>query len=161
LDCLEQSQESQVTILSATDLSVLLMTDLRVRPSKFGHIRDDAYMLPSPDWFTDTFPDTLRRFQFHVGQRNAADECNDCDDYARGAAFCAQLNHASTEGRKTKTALAVGEFSYDDATLGRHAITFAVVRHAAAYRLLFLEPQTCKPIELSRAEIESCAYYIV
>jgi hypothetical protein len=150
-----------VTILSATDLSVLLMTDLRVRPSKFGHLRDDAYMLPSPDWFTDIYPGALQAFQYRNGQTMPVEEANDCDDYALGAVYCAKMEHLRSEGRRKKTGFAVGEFSYDDATLGRHAIAFAVVRHAAAYRLLFLEPQSCKPIELSRAEIESCAYYIV
>jgi hypothetical protein len=149
------------TVLSSTDLKVLLMTDLKVRPLSFGHVRDESYMLPSPDWFTDTFPAELKDFQFRNRQTSAVPETNDCDDYARGAAWWAQRCHTRSEGRRTHTALAVGEFCYDDSTLGRHVIIFAIVRHAAAFRILFMEPQTGRMRDLSKTEIESCVYFIL
>jgi hypothetical protein len=150
-----------LTILSSTDLRIVLMSDLKVRPSDFGYVRDDAYMLPSPDWFLEVYPDALRRFQFHVGQFDPAPEANDCDDYAlMGVAF-AQLCHYKAEGRRTQTAFAIGLFSYHDALLGRHQVIFGVARHAAAYRLLCLDAQTLKPRELSRAEIDSCECYYI
>jgi hypothetical protein len=164
LDRLEQSPEGQAlsaTILSSTDLKVLLMTDLQVRPSDFGAVRDESYMLPSPDWFTDVFPHELKDFQFRNKQTRPVPEANDCDDYARGAAWWAQRCHTDSEGGRSQTAFAVGEFSYDDATLGRHAIIFAIVRHAAAFRILFMEPQTGRMRDLSKTEIESCVYFIL
>jgi hypothetical protein len=135
------------------------MTDLKVRPLSFGHVRDDLYMLPSPDWFAEIYPGALRRFQFHVGQFDPVPEANDCDDYTMLAVSFAQLCHYKGAGRKSRTSVAVGMFSYEDSILGPHVIPFGVSRHAAAYRLLFMDIWTFRPKQLSRTELESCDHY--
>jgi hypothetical protein len=139
----------------------MIPSECGIRPISGCIIKDRQYMLPAPDWFTDTFPAALKQFQFDVGQRYWSEESNDCDDFSKMAVGFAQLCHHKTQGKSNGTSLALGEFYYDAAAQGPHAIIFAIVRHAQAYRALFIEPQTCRPIDLSKAEVESCEYCLL
>ena len=126
-------------------------------------IRSDArYMLPTEEWFVSKFPAFLRDFQFDLRQLSWAAEANDCDDFAKMAAAFAKLLHANTAGRAPVTSLAIGEFYYTKDSGEFHAINFAIVRVAAGqYKILFLEPQSCKIIKLSKEEIASCANWLL
>ena len=126
---------------------------------------DRAWECPPERWFTGEYSMKLHEFFGRLNVSFRADTF-DCDDFARGAAFYAQVLHRGDAGRVKGTALAVGELVYtaeqtpNGGPAGRHAINFAVVLGAdGAKRLVFYEPQLRLPLTLSRREVESITYW--
>lgn len=125
--------------------------------SVMGNVADEAYMLPALDWVTGEFSDAWLAFRASLGTWSEDD--NDCDDFARGCAFFAQLLHHNTPQHELKTALAFGEFWYDRDIGGGHAINVFLYRDATSdvgVQIGFFEPQTGEAITLSQKELESC-----
>lgn len=126
---------------------------------KFGMITGDTvYMLPSEKWFREKFPNILWNFQKDMKATFWVAEENDCDNFAKLAAGFAQVLHHNTKEKIPKTSVAIGEFHYYSESLKTmHAINFALVRgEDKKPKILFLEPQRCKIINLTDYEINSC-----
>lgn len=124
---------------------------------------DEAFSLPTRKWFVADFAEALRIF--YASLRNFyGKQSQDCDDWARGAAWFASFLHNRT--RPNLSALAVGEMWYnrdypvvgesagDSRVGGPHAIIFAVVKERR-YEVLFLEPQTSVQLFLTKSELQS------
>lgn len=119
-----------------------------------GKIADRVYMVPSQEWIGTGFSQSWTAFREALGPWTAED--NDCDDFARGAAFFAQLLHHNTKGRPPASALAFGEFWYQRRDGVGHAINFFLYREGSALKVGYFEPQTGQPLILTPKEIESC-----
>jgi hypothetical protein len=123
-----------------------------------GVFADSAYLLPSRSWVESTFAKSWFDFKASLGPWTAED--NDCDDFARGAAFLAELLHHNTKDRPAKTSLAFGEFWYiRHEDNGGHAINFYAYREEGVIKVGFFEPQTCLPVTLTEKEISSCVHF--
>lgn len=128
-------------------------------PWDAGKFADAAYALPDAGWVGDEFALAFRSFIMQLKQGTWTSEANDCDDFARAAAFFAQYLHHNTPDKSKGTSLAFGEFWYEPSG-GPHAINIFVYRDAAgALRVGFFEPQTFMVVQLSVREWQSCAYY--
>jgi hypothetical protein len=137
------------TSVSASELDPLLYSEFGIA----GQVADDVYLLPSLNWVETDF--TSAWFTFASALGLWTEEENDCDDFARGAAFFAQvLNHNTP--RKPHAALAFGEFWYQRDSGTAHAINFFVYRAAGKLKIGFYEPQGHIRVNLSNAEVHSC-----
>lgn len=122
---------------------------------------DAFYNIPDKNWLLIEFQQSLKSFLDFFGLKKWEDQNNDCDDFARAAAYLAQILHSRTPGREKGTALAVGEFHYiKENPKGAHAINFAIVKNPDL-KLVFFEPQTGEELILTQAEKESCYYWRV
>lgn len=119
-----------------------------------GSMADDDYMLPAKGWVNGEFANGWFNFKATLGGWSEQD--NDCDDFARGAAFFAQLLNHNTPRKPKPSALAFGEFWYRQDTGDLHAINFFVYRDGTALKVGYFEPQSCSQIVLSPKEIKSC-----
>lgn len=118
---------------------------------------DARYAVPSLSWFESSFPGNW--FVFAKGMGLYKEEARDCDDYARGAAFYAQMQHAWTSDAPPRTGLAVGEFWYFRTDGLGHAILAAVCRRDGTTNLViaFMEPQAPpRVVSLQPIEYTSC-----
>ncbi|MHC1762892.1 MAG: hypothetical protein AB9869_01110 [Verrucomicrobiia bacterium] len=120
-------------------------------------ISDSQSAVPTRRWLqgplADAWLSVMRQLQVTYSP-----DIWDCDDYTRGAAFVAQLQHAWTPSRPANTGLAFGEFWYRQAAGGYHAVNSAFVYEKGNLGLVHLEPQTGKLIELTPAEIRSAKF---
>jgi hypothetical protein len=117
---------------------------------------DVAYALPSEQWLGQGFANALLKFFTELKTAKYSAEGNDCDDFARGAAWFAQLLHRRTP-HNARTALAFGEFWYRKDSGLMHAINIALVRDPdSTYKPIFFEPQLYVVTLLSDREIQSC-----
>lgn len=116
---------------------------------------DKLYSVPSLRWFTEEFPRQWHQFAFSHLTETYQVEANDCDDWTRGAAFFAQLLHSRS---KQGTALAVGEFWYEQAQGRPHALLAAVCHDGSTnFVIAFVEPQGFpRAVTLQKAEYQSC-----
>jgi hypothetical protein len=122
-----------------------------------GFCIDNSYLLPALNWVAGGFTESWFEFKNAIGAYSAED--NDCDDFARGAAFLAQVLHHNTPDRAKHVGLAFGEFCYISNTIGSHAINMFVCREDGALKIGFYEPQTCSVVELTPDEIGTCFFY--
>jgi hypothetical protein len=120
-------------------------------------VADAEYSLCTQNWFESAFASALRTLLFQLNQTLWRDQSNDCDDFARLGASFAQMLHNRT-GQKPGTGLAIGEFWFQSAR-GPHAILSAVIYVGTEYKLIFLEPQNQKPVNLTYEEVASCFAY--
>lgn len=119
-------------------------------------IADAKYVLPAKSWIEVEFSRALERFYDALKVAYWLDESNDCDDFARGAAYFAQLLHARTR-RYPGTALAFGEFWYLQKSGGGHAINFFLYKDPdGALQVGYYEPQTRQVVELDPDETRYC-----
>lgn len=122
---------------------------------RLGARLSESNGLPTANWITNGFSQSWIGFRESLGAWTS--EENDCDDFARGAAFFAQLLHHNTEGRPKSSALAFGEFWYQQRdNRGGHAINFYVYRVGTNMHVGFFEPQTGQGVTLTKQEIDSC-----
>lgn len=124
-------------------------------------IRDARYVFPQQDWLFGAFAAGLFEMRLQFGLSKWEAEDSDCDDFAELAGFYARFLHrrSVTAGRAAKgTAVAFGTFQYliEDNLLQAHAINCAVVFESGAARLVFMEPQSGKRVDLSHEEVCSC-----
>jgi hypothetical protein len=134
------------------------MTEQGVMPMMYM-VADEDFQHPTENWFYGPYAKFLREYFDFLGTTAYTLEANDCDDFARKAADCAQTLHCRTPNRRPKTALAIGEFWYERDSGGGHAINCAVVYENDEYRLIFLEPQNQQRVALSKREVESCSAF--
>lgn len=116
------------------------------------HLADRQYAMPTRNFLTGAFSAALWTLQEFFGVLGWTEEAQDCDDFAGLARCFAQILHFLTPGRPAKTALAVGEFWYQqDNGAGGHAINVACCGLDPS-DVVFYEPQTRKEKFLSDAE---------
>ena len=112
---------------------------------------DQTYAKPKLDWLLGDYAEWFKAYRWKLGldkwQRR-----HDCDDFARAYAQGCSDAWALTEEGKSE-GLAVGEFFYHSVN-GPHAIVCAFTPEGR----VFIEPQTCKLLNLSDKEINSCWY---
>lgn len=116
---------------------------------------DRVYSVPMLSWFEREFPVEWQKFSGSIMGRYAA-EARDCDDFARAAAFVAQLLHSRWLGQAS--GLAVGEFWYESAQ-GNHALVAAICLQDGTTNLVvaFFEPQfPGRVVGLTPREYRSC-----
>lgn len=126
----------------------------------FPVISDRAYAAPDLAWLTDgPFAKRWSKASEELGPYNP--ESRDCDDFARGAAWCAQVEHSKDPDRPLGTAIAVGEFFYSTTRNTKHAILVAVCRmDGTNLAVAFFEPQSPpRFIRLDQVEYESCEFF--
>jgi hypothetical protein len=127
-------------------------------------MEDSYYELPTRKWFESTFPKALLKFwrknklvkydyRLRRYRWKYAAETNDCGNASMGAVWFGAVHNWKANGKYQK---AVGEFWYIDRKIGAHAIVVALTN---SRKISFMEPQTCKPVKLTPAEIESCYFY--
>lgn len=120
-------------------------------------ISDSQAAVPTRRWLqgplADAWLSVMRQLQVTYSP-----DVWDCDDYARGAAFIAQLQHAWTPNRPANSGLAFGEFWYRQAAGGQHAINAAFILEKGDLDLVHFEPQTSKLLPLTSAEIRSADF---
>lgn len=114
---------------------------------------DRYYAVPTLQWFVNIFPGEWSRFAESELIGPYIIDSNDCDDWARGAAFFAQMLHSRS---KHPNGLSVGEFWYESRN-GPHAIVAAVCADGTNLVIAFMEPQGVpRIIHLDRSEYGSC-----
>lgn len=106
-------------------------------------IGDVEYALPSLKWLRGPFATALRRLFGAVEVDHWEEEQNDCDDFARGAAWYGSILHNRSAGGAgmRRTGLAFGEFWYQKRNGAAHAINCAIIGEGNLRRLVFFEPQ--------------------
>lgn len=120
-------------------------------------IADKEYSLPDKNWILTEFSISWNSLQKFLEIKEWNDETNDCDDFARGAAFLAQTLHSR---HKLKTGLAFGEFYFhSDVVKGPHAINFFFYKENEELKLGFYEPQTYLECQLTEIERAKCFYW--
>ena len=144
--------------MSATITSLTLITEVTlagygspVQPDLFSVV-DRVYAKPTLEFLEGAFSKSLWSVQNFFGAASWSEEANDCDDFARCAAFLAQLLHYRTPGRPPASALAVGELWYVRDNGEGHAINIAFTDKG----VVCYEPQTRAIVTLSPAEKNNC-----
>lgn len=112
---------------------------------------DKDYALPTREWVLKKFYPWWHAKAWNEGF-DKWNPANDCDDFSRYFAVCAQHAHYQTRGANAQ-GIAVGEFWYNSRTLGFHAINAFLCEDLS---LAFIEPQnglevTCTPDEMRSA----------
>lgn len=120
---------------------------------------DREYMHPTKGWILGDFANALRVLLSELEQTTYRIQSNDCDDFARLAAWFAQMLHNRT-APTSEAALAFGEFYYvQDISRKGHAINCAIVMDDGKPSLIFFEPQSQEQVYLSEREIGTCEYF--
>lgn len=123
---------------------------------------DDLYALPSNSWVIDTFSEAWAKTKLILGIAAYEVDMNDCDDYARMCAGYAQvLNNQTIKALGLqRAALAFGEFWYTSPQ-GAHAINAYLYREDQNSPVMIgtFEPQTGKPVELTRQQFYTCSLF--
>jgi hypothetical protein len=122
-------------------------------------VRDARYVFPAKWWLFGKFADDLGEMRLQFGLEKWRPEDGDCDDFAELACFYARFLHRRTwNPGEERAAIAFGEFDYcrEGLVQNGHAINCAIVFENGAPRLVFMEPQSGKEVDLSQEEICSC-----
>jgi hypothetical protein len=137
------------------------LAQLGVRGWQGNFTADQRYALPSKDWIEYQYSSSLHAMLSSLRNGVWIAEDNDCDDFARAAAFLAQYLHHNTIRKQSNTGLAFGEFWYIKQPGGEgHAINIFVYRNKKGeISVGFYEPQDQQIIKLTKKEIDSCIYY--
>jgi hypothetical protein len=114
---------------------------------------DQSYAIPSKEWVLGKFSRYYKNKVFGWGLWRWKPSF-DCDNFARVFASLAQVSHARSSGSGAE-GLTIGEFFYDRQGYGGHAIN---IIFSTPTSFFFLEPQTCKEIQLSQQERLSCFF---
>ena len=123
---------------------MLRLTEIQVREAMRANdvlaeqifVPDREFALPTVEWLRSDFAWALQKFYGQFGISTWTPEQNDCDDFARGAAwFAAFLHHRM---RRSEAGLLFGEYWYQKLNGGGHAINCTIV---AGGRVVFFEPQ--------------------
>ncbi|MDX1951517.1 MAG: hypothetical protein SFY81_04995 [Verrucomicrobiota bacterium] len=146
-------------ILSKNQLEALL--DANGIYAENALILDSQYALPTKRWLLNEFAVALRNWYFSLGLSGYTAGSNDCENFARGAAFYADLAHRNSSRKNgvETTGLAFGEFWYRQRDgKGGHAINIAIVAEGKP-EIIFFEPQTQQQVPLIQQEIAPCIGY--
>lgn len=131
-------------------------------PRAAKHIAaDETYVMPARAWVTQDLAGLLRRRFFELGILSPVASAHsgplgafDCDDFADGAAFFAQVT--ARTGLRTPAGVVFGVVYYTRDTGGRHALNFSLTQDAG---VIFFEPQTLREVQLSPTEIASVDFW--
>lgn len=162
LSCSKKKEEHSTKTnlqITAAELVTFLVNTNYIAPTKCGIIADKAYMVPTLDWVQTDFYRAFAGFKLSLGTSRWSGEDNDCDDFARFAAFFAEYLHHNTPTRASGTSLAFGEFWYTRDIGGLHAVNVFLYKDKEEIKIGFLEPQNGQILKLSFSEIHSCYYY--
>jgi hypothetical protein len=138
-------------IMPAADIA-RIFSDFRAYP-KLGErlqIADESYVVPALQWlladFHPWYGSVLKAIRLPKWMSNRWD----CDDFAAGYRWLAQVAHA--RNGKTDAGIAVAECWYWRAGIAdrAHAINCAIVDDG---RLVYIEPQGCRLLELTPVEL--------
>lgn len=139
-------------------------TDKGINPNALL-FADSSYLLPSDQWVRETFSAAWEETKRVLGIAVYEPDMNDCDDYARMCAGYAQLlnNRTIRESKSPvmpRAALAFGEFWYVSPQ-GAHAINAYFYQKVQGGDIFLgtFEPQTGKPVELTRQQIYTCSLF--
>lgn len=114
-------------------------------------LADSSYAQPTLAWLQGAFWQSFKADRWaKVGSYTRK---NDCDNWARAYAQHAEDCHAMSKGSDAE-GLAVGEFFYTKDSGDGHAIVIAVIDD----QVVFIEPQNGLTLQLTEAEILSCAF---
>lgn len=106
---------------------------------------DENYNIPKLEWVLDGFypwfQGELGRYGIHAWNKKF-----DCDDFAALFRILCQVCHLKSSGKTD--GLAVGEIHYESENLGPHAINAILTEKGP----IFIEPQTGKPLTLTKNE---------
>lgn len=120
---------------------------------------DRAYACPDRAWINGEFSEAFARLLWVLSAHEWTDQDNDCDDFARAAAWFSALLHHRT-GERKKQALAFGEFWYTrKSDVQNHGISIICLKENGQYVLVFWEPQTRSFVDLTPEELASCDTY--
>lgn len=145
--------------LSKSQVNDFLGDTNKVIPMDGAVAADAEYALPTLGWIKGDFSSAFNSFKFQLGNSQWHSESNDCDDFARFAAFFAQYLHHNTTRKLANTGLCFGEFWYVTTAGTGHAINVFLYRENEKVKLGFFEPQTGAVVNLTKQEIESCSFY--
>jgi len=123
-----------------------------IAPKAKVHFADGPdFDAPAEDWVLYTYPKWFREVSFHFGVNNYVPEVSDCDDFASRYRIGMQI----CRGRMMKgNPIAVCELWYEmRGGQGGHAINGIYVNDPA--KLIFIEPQTCEEVDLTKNEMKS------
>lgn len=109
---------------------------------------DRQYALMTEDFLTGEFSKSLWSLQNFFETKQWIAESNDCDDFARAAAFLAQTLHHRTPNKPKDSGIAFGELWYVRDAGDAHAID--IVKTENGYKEY--EPQTRSIVKLSATE---------
>lgn len=150
--CAGPGEFSQGRVIADYELSGYLKRDFGIAGLN-QLIADDSYQLVSERWFFTDFAALLRADLSRNGLSQYVPRSNDCDDFTRNGASLAQRLNAR---RFSQSALAVGEFWYQQRDGNFHVILIAAVDRGGKLAPVFMEPQTQRQVFLTEAEILSC-----
>lgn len=142
--------------MSSTDVYIFFQT-IKIFPQN-TLVADSSYALPSKSWIENEFSNAFKIFKNELQASNWSTSSNDCDDFARFAAFFAQYLHHNTQNKLQQTALAFGEFMYVKDPSSPHAINVFLYRENNAVNIGFYEPQINAIVSLSQKEIKSAFF---
>jgi hypothetical protein len=160
--CSKNAASSPIIESTMNTAEVLTFMESTVSSPIQGYaIADGQYAMPSEAWINGQYSLDLKAFQFELKASHWVAEANDCDDFARGAAYFSQVLHHNTP-HKTVTGLLFGEFWYykDDGS-GGHAINFSIVNDSKTKKpkIIFYEPQLQYQVTLSTNEMWNCIHW--
>jgi len=138
-------------IMPAPDIA-RMFSDFRRFPKLKDRLQlaDDSYMVPAIQWLTA---------EFHPWYQSVIDAIKlpawksnrwDCDDFAAGYRWLAQIAHARHGDADAGIAVAECWYWVGGLAEGAHAINCAVVDGG---RLVYIEPQGCRLLELTPVEL--------
>ena len=115
-------------------------------------VLDDDYRLPARSVIVEDFAKAFDDLKSFLGTRKYIKNARDCDKFAMLAHWLFTEIHAQSDHQSK--GVAFGQFGYiRDAVWTGHQINFAIVENK---ELVFFEPQTCRLVELSKSEFNSC-----
>lgn len=122
---------------------------------------DANYSLVAEKWIRGAASYEFEKFLFKVDMADYKSNINDCDDFARAfTVFSKFYFRKSLKDKSNLNPCAVGEFYYNKAGMGPHAINFVVaLDENKKPKLLFFEPQTREFISLTKEEKKSCFFF--
>lgn len=112
---------------------------------------DDTYAIPTKEWVLGEYALFYKSFLERMGTPGWRDDF-DCDNFAAVFWTMAQCGHARAMTKKQ--GIAIGMFGYQpDGAAAGHAINVAVTDKG----VIFVEPQSCKEVFLTKTEALSCS----
>ena len=144
-DRLQPTAPAAFHVINATDMRILL-AKAGLKCEQPEMVGDANYRMVDEVWFNAHFPGIYRQFLGGLRQAGFQSIPKDCDDHARAASMCAQMALPS---------MAVGEYWFHTKEGTLHAVNVVVTTVDSKPHVIFWEPQTQKPVELTEDEIKN------
>lgn len=119
---------------------------------------DRNYALPSEQWLAGDFSNSFMKMLKTMKSNSWLEERNDCDNFAEGARWFAQILHNNTMEQPCALAFGVICYKRDIDGVG-HAINLVLV-FDEVYKLVYYEPQNGSRLLLSPKE-KASAWFIL